>query len=353
MSRPSPVRIAVVGAGFMARRRARAFLATGRAEICAVAARHLERARSLGEELGCETSLDDFRRLEAARPDAVLVEVPHASQDEVVDWALARGYPTLIGAPLSYSMEGGRAIVARAEERGLVVEAGFEARYRPSWEAARDLLAQGAIGRLVAVRSVALWDGRPESWYYDEAASGGMPLTHMTYTFINPLRWILGHPTQVSAFANRKKHTAPGHVREETCIANLLFPDDVLGSLTAGFVRAGEGAYWDVTFLGTEGILELAPTEMDNGSLRLVRGREVEEQDFATARDAFEAQAEAFLDALDPQAGKDRLRNRPADALGDLLVAEAIVVSAREKRTVPLPQTAMASANGFASALRP
>jgi myo-inositol 2-dehydrogenase / D-chiro-inositol 1-dehydrogenase len=255
-----------------------------------------------------------------------------------VDWALERGYPTLIGAPLSYSVTGGRAIAARVAESGLVVEAGFEARYRPSWEAARDLVAQGAIGRPVAVRSVALWDGRPESWYYDEVESGGMPLTHMTYTFVNPLRWILGDPTHVSAFANRKKHTAPGHVREETAVANLLFPDDVLGSLTAGFVRAGEGAYWDVTFLGTEGILEVAPTEMDNGSLRLVRGREGEERDFFGARDAFEAQADAFLDVLDSPDGRDRLRNRPADVLGDLLVAEAIVTSAREMRTVSLPR---------------
>jgi predicted dehydrogenase len=122
-------------------------------------------------------------------------------------------------------------------------------------------------------------------------------------------------------------------VREESCVANLRFPHDVLGSLTAGYVRAGEGSFWDVTLLGTEGVIELLPTEMDNGGLRLARGKEVEEIDCAGAPDAFVAQAEAFLDTIE---GQDRCRNRPADALGDLEVAAAVVTSAREGRTVDL-----------------
>jgi myo-inositol 2-dehydrogenase/D-chiro-inositol 1-dehydrogenase len=337
------VRLAVVGAGFMARRRGRALLATGRATVCGIASRRLASARALGGELGCEACFDDYRALAGTQPDAVLVEVPHAAQDEIVHWALGAGLHVLIGGPLSLDVAGGEAIRREADRRGLVVEAGFEARYKAAWEAARDLLAGGGIGRLVAVRSVALWDGKPDSWYYDEQASGGMPLTHMTYTFVNPLRWLLGDPTHVSAFANRKKHTSPGHVREETCVANLLFGDEVLGSLTAGYVRSGEGSFWDLTFLGTEGNLELFPTEMDQGSLRLSRGREVREVDFAAARDPFELQAEAFLESLtDEGVGADRCRNRPADVLGDLEVAAAIALSAREKRTVALAAAAPA-----------
>jgi myo-inositol 2-dehydrogenase/D-chiro-inositol 1-dehydrogenase len=327
------VRLAIVGAGFMARRRARAFLATGRVEIVGVAARHRERAASLAREIGAERAVDDYRQLEAADPEAILIEVPHLAQDAVSLWALASGRHALIGGPLASSMAAGAEIARQAEARGLVVEAGFEARYKASWERAKEILDRGGIGEVVAARSIALWDGQPESWYYDEEASGGMPLTHLSYTFVNPLRWLLGEPSRVSAFANRKKHTAPGHVREETCIANLLFPNDVLGSLTAGYVRAGEGPFWNVELLGTEGTIELLPTEMDNGGLRLSRGQESEEIDCAGAPDAFVAQAEAFLETI---AGRERCRNRPVDALGDLTVAAAVVSSIREERTVRL-----------------
>ena len=44
-------RIAVAGAGWMARTRARALLASGQAEICAVASRHLDTAQAFGAEI--------------------------------------------------------------------------------------------------------------------------------------------------------------------------------------------------------------------------------------------------------------------------------------------------------------
>ena len=72
-------RIAVVGAGGMARVRTRALLSTGQVEICGVAARRLATAQKLGAEIGCVASVcfDDYGRLTDTRPDAILVEVPH------------------------------------------------------------------------------------------------------------------------------------------------------------------------------------------------------------------------------------------------------------------------------------
>lgn len=54
-------RIAIAGAGRMARVRGQAFLQTGRAEICAVASRHIETARRCAEEPGCRLYYGDFR----------------------------------------------------------------------------------------------------------------------------------------------------------------------------------------------------------------------------------------------------------------------------------------------------
>jgi predicted dehydrogenase len=325
--------IAVIGAGSMARVRARALLATGQAQICAVAARHQASAEAFGAEIGCARCYDDFRRVVEASPQAVLVEVPHAAQDEIVLWALATGLPVLIGGSLASSVRVGEAILQLSEARGLVVEAGYDARYHPVWEAAREELAAGRIGRLVAARAIALWDGDPATWYYSQQLSGGMPLTHMTYCFLNPLRWLLGEPTLVSAFANRKAHTAPGLIEQETCLANLLFPDDVPAGLTAGFVKPEALPAWSVTFLGTTGALEVTPVDLGGGTLTLYDRDGARTRDFTGARDAFEAQAAAFLGALD---GADTCRNTPRDTLGDLRIAEAIVASVREQRTIAL-----------------
>jgi predicted dehydrogenase len=69
-----------------------------------------------------------------------------------------------------------RQIAQLAQQKGLVVEAGYEARYSPVWEYMRQLISNDDIGRLVTVRSIALWNGDPRTWYYDQQASGGMPL---------------------------------------------------------------------------------------------------------------------------------------------------------------------------------
>ena len=326
--------IAVIGAGWMAHVRARALLATGQAQICAVATRHQASADAFGAEIGCAHCYDDFRRVVEASPDAVLVEVPHAAQDEIVLWALEAELPVLIGGSLASSVEVGERIQELSEARGLVVEAGYEARYHPVWEAAREELAAGRLGRLIAARAIALWDGDPATWYYSQQASGGMPLTHMTYCFLNPLRWLLGDPTHVSAFANRKAHLAPGLLEQETCVANLLFPDDVLGSLLAGFVKSGELPAWSVTLLGTAGALELTPVDLGAGTLTLYTPAGSETRDFTGAPDAFQVQATIFLAALD---GAPGCRNTPRATLGDLRVAAALVASVRGTCTVALP----------------
>ena len=218
------LRLAVIGAGRMARVRTQALLATEQFALCGVAARRRETAQTLAAAFGPAIAVDDYHALAAARPDAVLVEVSHDVQDAAVAWAVAQGWHVLVGGPLATTSAGARALRDAADARGVIVEAGFEARYKPVWETARDWVRDGKLGTLVAGTAVALWPGDPASWYYDEARSGGMPLTHMTYCFLNPLRWLFGEPEMIAARANRLVETAPGLVAEETCVALMRFP---------------------------------------------------------------------------------------------------------------------------------
>ena len=117
-------RIAVAGAGNMARARGRAFVDTGRAEICAVAARRMETAAACAAELACDQATGDYRCLADAEPDAILIETPHAVQDEIALWALERDIDLLIGGCLASNLESGARIIELAAARDLVVEAG-------------------------------------------------------------------------------------------------------------------------------------------------------------------------------------------------------------------------------------
>jgi predicted dehydrogenase len=316
-----PLRLGMIGAGRMARRRLAAMLQTRRVMLCGVAARHADSARRMADEFGGAPAVTDYRELAATRPAAVLLEVPHNVQDAAALWVVEQGWHLLLGGPLATTSAAAAALEAAAQARGVIVEAGFEARYKPVWECARALIEAGRIGRITAGSGVALWPADPSSWYYDEELSGGMPLTHMTYCFLNPLRWLLGEPRVAGALANRLVHTSPRHVREESCVALLDFPGDVPVSLTASYLRAAVHQSWNVRLSGTRAVLEIEPDEAGPGRLRVLEGDASEELVFAASADGFDRQAAAFLETI---AGGDACRNRPRDCRGDIAAVEAI-----------------------------
>ena len=321
-------RIAIVGAGNMARARGRAFLDTGRAEICGVAARRAQRAASCAAELGCGIFCDDFRRLEEARPDAILIEVPHRVQDEVSIWALDAGYDLLVGGCLASSVENGHQIAEMAARNSRIVEAGFQRRYDPAWEEIQRLVAGRELGAPVMAVTMALWNPDPDEWYYDQEESGGMPLTHMSYCYLNAVRWILGRPTTVSAMANRLRNTAPGRVVEETCGVLIGFENGAFASATASYIGPEGMPDPQPRFVCAEG--GILPGE---DSITVFHGGRSEVRAFANEPSPFVRQAAAFLDAIE---GRREARNPPTDALLDVEIAAAVSVSAREHRTVSL-----------------
>ena len=320
----------------MARARGQAFLETGRAEICGVAARRAHRAARCAAELGCEVSWDDYRRLEETRPDAVLVEVPHRVQDEVSLWALDAGFDLLVGGCLASTTENGRRIAEMAARNHRLVEAGFQRRYDPVWEEIRRLVTDGELGAPVMAATMALWNPDPDGWYYDQEASGGMPLTHMSYCYLNAVRWILGRPTTVSALSNRVRNTAPGHVAEESCGALIGFENGAFASATASYVGPEGMPDPQPRFICAEGgVLTNADSPPGKDAITVFRGGRSEVRAFESEPSPFVRQADAFLDAMESRRGA---RNPPEDALLDVEIAEAVSISAREHRTVSLAE---------------
>lgn len=321
-------RIAVVGAGSMAHHRGQALLDTGRAQICAVASRRLAAARACGESLGCQVAFDDYRKIAQTGPDAVLIEVPHLPQDEITLWALAAGYDVFVGGSLAINSQTGARIAELAADKGCLVEAGFQRRYDTTWEEIHRLVHTCELGKPVMAATMALWRPPAGSWYADQHASGGMPLTHMSYCYLNAIRWILGVPTTVSALASTGTSAAVGGVEQETCAALVGFDTGAFVSATASYICPQGMTEAEPRFICSNGGIQV-----QENTLIVFKGAESETRCFEAEPSAFVRQAHAFLDAIESRAPA---RNPPADALLDLRIAEAIALSTREQRTVSL-----------------
>jgi predicted dehydrogenase len=313
----------------MARTRGQAFIETGQAEVCAVAARRKETAQTCASELDCATYHDDYRRLAESSPDAILIEVPHRIQDEIALWALEAGFDILIGGCLASNVEHGEQIIEMAEEQGRVVEVGYQRRYDSVWEEIHSVVRSGHLGEPIMAASMALWNADPSMWYYDQEESGGMPLTHMSYGGLNAIRWVLGTPVAVSAMANQKVETGPGRVLEETCGALVEFESGAFLSATASYAGPEGMDSAETRFVFTGGGVQ---TEAD-GAITIFQDGKSERRSFDTSPSPFIRQAETFLDAIESRGDG---RNPPKDGLVDIRIAEAISLSAREKRTVSM-----------------
>lgn len=285
-------------------------------------------------ELDCDLHHSDYRRLADSQPDAILIEVPHKVQDEIAVWALEAGFDLLIGGSLASSLRNGDRILQVAARQERIVEVGYQRRYDPVWEEIRRLIVDGILGEPVMAVSMAFWNPDPQQWYYDQNASGGMPLTHLSYCYLNAIRWILGKPTFVSAAANQKVEKGPEHVLEETCAALIQFESGAFVSATGSYIGPDGMADAETRFICADGGIQANPDDTPGeGSITVYHRGQSEVRSFKREPSPFGREAEAFLEAMET---RNHGRNPPADALLDLRIAEAISISAREHRTVSL-----------------
>ncbi|MBT6148816.1 MAG: hypothetical protein HOH74_25490 [Gemmatimonadetes bacterium] len=155
-----------------------------------------------------------------------------------------------------------------------------------------------------------------------------MPLTHMSYCYLNAIRWIMGTPTVVSALASAGVLGGAGRVKEETCAALVGFDNGAALSATASYIRPEKMTDAEPRFICSAGGIQV-----EGDTLTVFRGAQSETRSFDAAPSAFVRQAHAFLDAVE---SRTAARNPPEDALLDVEIAEAIALSAREQRTVTL-----------------
>ncbi|HEY1135141.1 MAG TPA: Gfo/Idh/MocA family oxidoreductase [Nocardioides sp.] len=193
--------VAVVGAGYWGPNMVRNFATAPDWHLRAVCDLDLARARTLAHRWPGVDATPDLDAL-LARDDvhAVAVATPARTHGDLVHRALAAGKHVLVEKPLADSLATGRAMVAAAEERGLVLMTDHTYCYTPAVLRMRDLLAEGALGDVLYVDAVrinlglvqpdvdVLWDLAPHDLaILDFVLPGGLVPTGVSAFAADPL----------------------------------------------------------------------------------------------------------------------------------------------------------------------
>jgi predicted dehydrogenase len=125
-----------------------------RCEVVAIASRDGERAAHVAEELAIPKAHEGYEAL-LADPDVDAVYIPLPNHEHAA-WTIAAaraGKHVLCEKPLAMTAAEGEDMVATCASEGVLLMEAFMYRLHPSWEAVRELVASGRIGRLRAVQS--------------------------------------------------------------------------------------------------------------------------------------------------------------------------------------------------------
>jgi predicted dehydrogenase len=190
-----PLRWGFLGAGGIAASMA-ADLGHGSNTLYAVAARDAERSASFAAQFGASHSYGDYRSLiEDPEVDIVYVATTHPFHREQALMAIGAGKHVLIEKPLALNAASAREVLAAARDKGVFAMEAVWMRANPLILKARDLVARGVIGDVVAVHAdfsiEVAFD--PMHRLYDLSNGGGALLDLGIYPM--HLAWLfLGHP---------------------------------------------------------------------------------------------------------------------------------------------------------------
>ncbi|MFE6778638.1 Gfo/Idh/MocA family protein [Streptomyces sp. NPDC057702] len=241
------IRVGVIGAspdrGWAARAHVPALLALPAYDITAVGTSRPESARAAAREFGAAHAFTDARRL-AEHPDVdlVVVTVKVPAHAELVGAALAAGKHVYCEWPLARTTREAEALARSARDAGAHHVIGLQARYAPAIAYARDLLADGRIGRVTsatvyAARGKGAGERIP-AWaaYTLDRDNGAGTLEVAGGHTLDAVRYVLGDIADLSATLSIQ---SPVHTITETGeTVAVTSPDHLLlhATLTSGAV---------------------------------------------------------------------------------------------------------------------
>jgi predicted dehydrogenase len=153
MGRPEPCRVAVVGAGNMAREHIRAFADVSGVIIAGIHSRTRKRADALAAEYGIPTVCDSVPELfDRTRAGLVVVTVPELAMSAVSRECFRFPWVALLEKPAGYNLADANGICASAREEGRQVFVGLNRRFYSSTRTVRDDLERLERQRFIVVQ---------------------------------------------------------------------------------------------------------------------------------------------------------------------------------------------------------
>jgi len=218
LSRAAPVRVGVIGTGWVATsRHIPALRADRRASLEAVLDPNQEKSDATARRFGISGAFHDLDLFLAEPLDVVSICTPPTTHAELIRAALQAGKHVLVEKPMTMTSEEGRELETLADESGLIVCPTHNFLFSRSMLRAKSLLTSGKAGDVESAMGIQLssWRRRLPTWF--SSLPGGLffdEAPHLLYL----MRYALGDLSVESAWLGSND----GPPRSERIEARLL-----------------------------------------------------------------------------------------------------------------------------------
>ena len=313
------IKIAVIGAGAMARRHLEVLRTLQGAEIAAASSRSQERLRKLAADFQIpEIYQNNEQMLDKVGPDAVVVAVSAADIYRVSSSSIRRGIPTLLEKPPGLTAQETESLLESTNHQPVQCMVGLNRRFYSVINNAKTLVQES--GALVSVLIQA-----PEDMAAIKAMNLHPPevLNHWMAANgihgIDLLRFLGGEVKSVQAFSRSHGASREGYG------ALIHFENGAIGHYVSNWASPGR---WQIALYGMDMRVDLQPWEEGTMTLRDGSTSQVPKDDVDNKfKPGFYGQDSYFIEHVRNNLPISRPAANIEDALATMRLVEAIANS--------------------------
>ena len=187
--------VAIIGAGFIGRKRATALNKSDNCRLIVTVDVNQNAAESLAQQFGGEVETDWKKVVTRSEIDVVIVATVNKFLAPITIAALKNRKHVLCEKPLGRNTEESKRIIEAATNNRVVLKTGFNHRHHPAIAYGKKLLDAGEIGSLYFMRCRYGHGGRPgyeKEWRADQDLCGGGELLDQGVHVVDLFRWFGG-----------------------------------------------------------------------------------------------------------------------------------------------------------------
>ena len=263
------MKVGIIGCGAIARQRhAHEYGLNPQAEIAGFYDLQTSRAQEMVDKFGGRVYATVEEMLADASIDAVSVCVANKDHASVTIDALKNGKHVLCEKPMATSLSDCEAMAAAAQAAGKRLLIDQNQRLAPAHKKAREILASGAMGRVISFQSTfghagpEMWsvDQSANTWFFKKSLASFGSMADLGIHKIDLIRYLIGGrvTSVLSKLATLDKKFPDGTPIEvdDNSVQVLSFDIGVLGTVTTSWTHYGEECNATVIYC-EKGILKL------------------------------------------------------------------------------------------------